>query len=321
MSISFITGGAGFLGTNLSIRLMKLGHKVYCLDNLETSDLGNLELLKKYKNFHFILGDVIDHDLIQVIKESIEHVDYIWHLACPASPPKYQKNGYKTIKTNVIGTMNVLELVEKWKCKMLFTSTSEIYGDPLEHPQKESYWGNVNTVGPRSCYDEGKRCAETIIYQFREQFPRFNKHLKIVRIFNTFGPYMDLNDGRVVTNFIQSILKNEPLKIYGDGSQTRSFCYVDDIIEGFISFMMSNEIGPLNLGNPEEYSILELKKVFEEILGIENYPIKNLELPINDPTRRKPDISLAEDKLAWKPKTKVIHGLRKTLDHFRNFFI
>lgn len=304
--ISLVTGGAGFLGSNLCRRLLYVGHIVICLDNFETGSMKNIKDLLDNTDFQLKNADIIN-------KQFFPHLDFIWHLACPASPPKYQKDGYKTLQTSLIGTMNVLELVKTHKCPILFSSTSEIYGDPWEHPQKETYWGNVNTVGPRSCYDEGKRCAESLIYEYRKYVP--DVQLKIVRIFNTFGPFMDIDDGRVITNYMKAYLNNKPVPIYGDGMQTRSFCYVDDLIDGFMQMMTSNEIGPINLGNPHEFNMLELKNIFDNLFkkqqSLEYFP-----LPINDPKQRKPDITLAKEKLNWQPKIKIEEGIEKTIEHF-----
>lgn len=305
--ISLVTGGAGFLGTNLCKKLLDMGHIVICLDNFETGSLQNIAHLTSNENFLIKNADITD-------KQFFPHLDYIWHLACPASPPKYQKDGYKTLLTSLLGTMNILELVKTHQCPLLFSSTSEIYGDPLEHPQKETYWGNVNTVGPRSCYDEGKRCAESLIYEFRKHVP--SVQLKIIRIFNTFGPHMDINDGRVITNYIKNYLDNEPVIIYGDGLQTRSFCYVDDLIEGFIKMMMSNEIGPINLGNPnDEFNMVQLKEIFDSLFN-RVQPIEYQSLPVNDPKQRKPDITLAKDKLKWEPNINLKQGIKNTIEYF-----
>jgi UDP-glucuronate decarboxylase len=307
--ISLVTGGAGFLGTNLCKRLLDMDHIVICLDNLSTGNMANIEILKENSSFLFKNADVTN-------KQFFPKLDYIWHLACPASPPKYRAEPYKTLQTSLLGTMNMLELAKTHNCKFLFTSTSEVYGDPLEHPQKESYWGNVNTVGPRSCYDEGKRCAETLIYEFRNKDIQNMNNYKIVRLFNTYGPYMDLNDGRVITNYINCLLSNKPITIYGDGKQTRSFCYVDDMINAFVKMMDSNQIGPINLGNPnEEFNMNELKECFDLALN-KTYPIEYLELPIDDPKQRKPDISLANDKLDWEPTIDIKTGISKTINYF-----
>ena len=308
--ISLVTGGAGFLGTNLCIKLLELGHVVICLDNFSTGNMLNIQALMKNHNFILKKGDVTN-------KHGFTKLDYIWHLACPASPPKYQENGYKTLLTSLMGTMNMLDLALEHKCKLLFTSTSEVYGDPLVTPQTETYWGNVNPIGPRSCYDEGKRCSETLIYEFRKLHPEISNNLKIVRIFNTYGPYMDINDGRVITNFIKCILENNPLTIYGDGNQTRSFCFVDDMIDGFVKMMMSNEIGPINLGNPyHEFSMNQLKDCFCDLLSVRDYPSITMPLPENDPKQRCPDISLAKNKLDWVPNVNIKDGIKKTFEYF-----
>ena len=310
--ISLVTGGAGFIGSHLCKRLISEDHIVICVDNFSSGNMDNIKSLLTNENFFLKKADVI-HKLF------FPKLDYIWHLACVASPPQYMSNGYHTIQTSVTGTMNMIELAETHKCNLLFTSTSEIYGDPLEHPQHENYYGNVNCVGPRSCYDEGKRCAETLLYQYRMEHPDMADKLKIVRIFNTYGPNMDLNDGRVITNFMNSILKNEKLTIYGDGSQTRSFIYIDDMINGLHSMMFSNEVGPINLGNPnEEHTILELKTMIEEILD-KKLNIEFLDLPKDDPTRRKPDINRAETLLNWTPKVLLKDGLSNMLYHFNIF--
>lgn len=302
--ISLVTGGAGFIGSHLCKKLLELDHIVICLDNLQT---GFMENITEFKNPNFIFknGDVVD-------KHFFPHLDYIWHLACPASPEKYQVDGYKTLQTCLIGTMNMLELCNTHQCKFLFTSTSEIYGDPLVHPQSESYWGNTNPVGPRSCYDEGKRCAETLIYEFRNKYP----DLKIVRIFNTYGPKMNINDGRVITNYIKSILQDNPITIYGDGNQTRSFCFIDDMIDGLILMMDSDAIGPINLGNPyTEITMIELKNIFEKIIG-KNTEIEYRSLPKDDPHKRNPDITYANKQLNWNPKIDLEIGLKNVLEYF-----
>ena len=308
--ISLVTGGAGFLGSNLCSKLLDMGHIVICLDNLQTGSLHNIKEHMNNPNFLFKRADITD-------KQYFPHLDYIWHLACPASPPKYQENGYKTLQTILLGTMNMLELCKVHECPLLVSSTSEVYGDPLEHPQKETYWGNVNPVGPRSCYDEGKRCGETLIYEFRNLHPELSNKLKIVRIFNTYGPRMDINDGRVITNYIKAAFNDRSIPIYGDGSQTRSFCYIDDMIDGFIKMMYSDEIGPINLGNPNhEFTMIELKGYFENILD-RKLEAEHFPLPTNDPKKRKPNISLAREKLNWKPKVDLFDGLKKTMEYFR----
>jgi UDP-glucuronate decarboxylase len=308
--ISLVTGGAGFIGSHLCKKLLELDHIVICLDNLYTGNLNNIKELLNNPNFLYKNADIRN-------KQYFPHIDYIWHLACPASPPKYQKDGYYTLETSLLGTMNVLELCKTYKCYLFIASTSEIYGEPLEHPQKESYWGNVNILGPRSCYDEGKRCVETLLYNFRLQNKELEDKLKIVRIFNTYGPQMDLEDGRVITNFINAIHHNKPITVYGDGQQTRSFCYIDDLVDGLLKMMFSNEVGPINLGNPnEEMTILELIKVFENITG-DKLKLENHELPVNDPKKRKPDITLAKEKLNWDPKINILDGLRKTINFYK----
>ena len=304
--ISLVTGGAGFIGSNLCKKLLELGHTVICLDNLFTGNKKNILPFMNNPKFTFIEGNVIS-------KISFDHIDYIWHLACPASPPKYQINGYETLLTSLIGTKNMLELAKEHHAKLLFTSTSEVYGDPLEHPQKETYWGNVNNMGPRSCYDEGKRCAETMIMEFEKCYLHMKNKLKIVRIFNTYGPNMDLDDGRVITNFIKCIQENKPVTVYGNGSQTRSFCYVDDLIDGFLKMMESNESGPINLGNPfTEINMFELKQVFEQVID-KKIEFTLHELPVDDPKKRKPDITLAKEKLGWEPKIDIHKGLTQMM--------
>ena len=287
-----ITGGAGFIGSHLCERLLNEGNDVICLDNFFTGSKDNIRHLLDNNRF-----ELVRHD---ITKEYFIEVDEIYNLACPASPPHYQYNAIKTIKTSVLGMINMLGLAKRCKAKILQASTSEVYGDPLIHPQVESYWGNVNPIGIRSCYDEGKRCAETLMMDYHRQ----NKvDIRIVRIFNTYGPNMDLNDGRVVSNFIVQALKNEDITIYGDGSQTRSFCYVDDLIDGMIK-MMNNKngfIGPVNLGNPSERTILDFAKLIIKLTNSSSKIIYK-PLPLDDPSKRQPDISLAEKELNFKPK-------------------
>jgi UDP-glucuronate decarboxylase len=302
-----VTGGAGFLGSFLCEKLLKSGHSVICADNFYTGRNKNIVHLMNNKNF-----EVIRHDIIEPL---LVEVDWIFNLACPASPVHYQANPIKTIKTNFLGAYNVLGLAKRLQARVFQASTSEIYGDPLEHPQKETYWGNVNSVGLRSCYDEGKRIAESLFMDYHRQ----NKtDIRIVRIFNTYGPRMLANDGRVVSNFIVQALKNKDITVYGDGEQTRSFCYVDDLIEGFLK-MMGNDsfIGPVNLGNPEEFKISELAKI---IIGITNSSSKIIreKSPSDDPLRRKPDITLAREKLGWEPKVNLLDGLKKTIAYFED---
>lgn len=301
-----VTGGTGFIGSHLCAELLNQGNYVFCLDNLSTSSLKNVQSIAGNPNFEFI-----EHDIINPIDI---RVDQIYNLACPASPVHYQSDPIKTTKTSVLGIMNLLELANKYNSTILQCSTSEVYGNPLVHPQKETYWGNVNTVGIRSCYDEGKRCAETIINDYR-RICGING--KIVRIFNTYGPNMAENDGRVVSNFIIQALKNEDLTVYGDGSQTRSFCYVSDLVKGIIKMMNTEGFyGPVNLGNPSERTV---KNLADLIIGMTNSKSKivYMPLPSDDPVKRKPDISLAKEKLDWQPVVNIEQGLEKTIDYFK----
>ncbi len=303
-----VTGGAGFIGSHLCKKLLKENNEVICLDNFFTGSKNNIQDLLNNKNF-----ELIRHDVVESINME---VDQIYNLACPASPVHYQYNPVKTIKTNVFGTFNMLGLAKRKKARILQASTSEIYGDALEHPQKESYWGNVNPIGARSCYDEGKRVSETLCMDYHRQ----NKvDIRIIRIFNTYGPNMNIDDGRVVSNFIVQALKNKNITIYGDGSQTRSFQYVDDLIEGMVK-MMDNEsgfIGPVNLGNPIEFTIKELAEKVLEMIPESKSKIVFKELPEDDPKQRKPDISLAREKLGWAPKIELKEGLKKTIEYFK----
>lgn len=303
-----ITGGAGFIGSHLSKRLLDEGNDVICLDNFFTGSKDNIRHLLDNNRF-----ELVRHD---ITKEYFIEVDEIYNLACPASPPHYQYNAIKTIKTSVLGMINMLGLAKRCKARILQASTSEVYGDPLIHPQIESYWGNVNPIGIRSCYDEGKRCAETLMMDYHRQ----NKtDIRIVRIFNTYGPNMDLNDGRVVSNFIVQALKGEDITIYGDGSQTRSFCYVDDLIDGMIK-MMNNAngfIGPVNLGNPSERTILDFAKLIIKLTN-SNSKIIHKPLPLDDPSKRQPDITLAKKELNFEPKVDIEEGLIKTIEYFKN---
>lgn len=301
-----ITGGAGFLGSHLCERLLKDGHEVLCLDNFFTGRKTNVAEFMQNPDFELVRHDIVLPILLEV--------DRIYHLACPASPIHYQYNPVKTIKTNIIGTLNMLGIAKRVNARILLASTSEVYGDPAMHPQKEGYWGNVNTIGIRSCYDEGKRAAETLMMDYHRQ----NRvDIKIMRIFNTYGPRMLADDGRVVSNFIVQALKGEDITVYGEGSQTRSFCYVDDLIEGMVRLMNSeNFTGPVNIGNPEEYTILELAKKIIAMTGSKS-KITKKPLPSDDPTQRQPDISLASEKLGWKPKVSVTDGLSRTIDYFR----
>lgn len=301
-----ITGGAGFIGSHLCERLLKEGNDVICLDNFFTGSKDNIRHL--IGNNHF---ELVRHD---ITKEYFAEVDEIYNLACPASPPHYQYNPIKTIKTSVLGMINMLGLAKRCNAKILQASTSEVYGDPHIHPQVESYWGNVNPIGIRSCYDEGKRCAETLMMDYHRQN---NVKTRIARIFNTYGPNMDPYDGRVVSNCIVQALKGEDITIYGDGSQTRSFCYVDDLVDGLIKMMNNDKdfIGPVNLGNPSERTILNLAEIIIRLTN-SNSKLKFMPLPQDDPVQRQPDISLAKEKLNWMPQTDIESGLKKTIDYF-----
>ena len=305
-----ITGGIGFLGTNLSLRLLGEGHQVIAMDNFYTGTQGNLEILKQQSNFGFI-----EHDVVKEFPQ-IDGIDEIYHLACPASPPHYQKDPVYTFKINIDGAINALDFATKHSAKILLASTSEIYGDPEVHPQSESYRGAVNTLGIRACYDEGKRGAETL---FMDYHRTKNTRIKIMRIFNTYGPYMDPKDGRVVSNLICQALCGDEMTIYGDGSQTRSFCYVDDLIDGMIRLMHSEDafLGPVNIGNPGEFTVLELANLIQKKLQSPN-TIKYFPMPQDDPKQRRPDISLAKEKLNWAPKVVLEQGLEKTIPWFRD---
>ncbi|MCY7407650.1 MAG: SDR family oxidoreductase [Alkalinema sp. CAN_BIN05] len=300
-----VTGGAGFLGSHLIDRLMIADHDVICLDNFYTGNKQNV--LQWIGNPKF---DLIRHDITEPIRLE---VDQIYHLACPASPVHYQYNPVKTIKTNVLGTMNMLGLAKRVKARFFLASTSEVYGDPEVHPQPESYRGSVNTIGIRSCYDEGKRVAETLAFDYHRQN---DVDIRVVRIFNTYGPRMLENDGRVVSNLIVQALKGVPLTIYGDGSQTRSFCYASDLIEGFIRLMNCDYVGPVNIGNPGEYTILQLAKTIQEMVN-PGVALKFEPLPQDDPRRRKPDITLAQKLLDWEPTVPLQEGLSRTIADFR----
>lgn len=303
-----VTGGAGFLGSHLCEALLKQGHEVLCLDNYFTG--SKLNILHLMSNPFF---ELVRHDVTQPFEVE---VDEIYNLACPASPIHYQQDPIKTINTSVMGAINMLELAKQLNCKILQTSTSEVYGDPTIHPQTEEYWGNVNPIGIRSCYDEGKRCAETLFFDYyRERQVR----IKVVRIFNTYGPNMHPNDGRVVSNFIIQALRGQDITIYGDGSQTRSFCYCDDLIKGLITMMDTpdNITGPINLGNPTEFTIRQLAEIIIELTGSSS-KIKFLPAVSDDPQKRKPDISKAKDILQWEPTVELRDGLVKTIDYFRH---
>lgn len=301
-----VTGGAGFIGSHLIDRLMSKGHEIICLDNFYTGDRRNI--LPWFNNPYF---ELIRHDITEPIRLE---VDQIYHLACPASPVHYQYNPVKTIKTNVMGTLNMLGLAKRVKARFLLASTSEVYGDPEVHPQSEDYRGNVNTIGIRSCYDEGKRVAETLAFDYHRQN---DVDIRVARIFNTYGPRMLENDGRVVSNFVVQALKGQPLTVYGDGSQTRSFCYVSDLVEGLIALMNGTHVGPVNLGNPGEYTILELAQAVQNMVN-PDVDIKYEPLPQDDPRRRKPDITRAQTWLGWEPTVSLQDGLRLTVDDFRS---
>ena len=302
-----ITGAAGFLGTNLALRLLADGHDVIGLDNCHSGSRSNIALLEKNSRFSFI-----EHD---VVKPYDIKCDVVCNLACPASPPHYQRDPVYTLRISVLGTLHALENAERYKAKLLQASTSEIYGDPLVHPQSENYVGNVNPIGPRACYDEGKRAAETLCADF-QRLGRVDA--RIVRIFNTYGPYMRGDDGRVVTNFILQALKKEPLTVYGTGQQTRSFCYVDDLIEGLVRVLgLTSNPGPINLGNPNEFTLLELAEKVQAVVG-SKLPIIFKPLPIDDPKQRCPDISKAKKYLnGWEPKVQLREGLEKSAAYFR----
>jgi len=301
-----VTGGAGFLGSHLCERLLREGHEVICLDNFFTGRRKNIHAYLADPNFELVRHDVVEPLLLEV--------DRIYHLACPASPVHYQYNPVKTIKTNVLGTHNMLGLAKRTRARFLLASTSEVYGDPKVHPQTEDYWGNVNPIGIRSCYDEGKRVAETFTMDYHRQN---SVDIRIIRIFNTYGPRMLPDDGRVVSNFIVQALKGEDITVYGEGSQTRSFCYVDDLIDGMVRMMGSESFtGPVNLGNPEEFTILALAKKIIAMTGSRS-KIVFMPLPSDDPTRRQPDIGLAKQKLGWQPKVTLDEGFKATIDYFR----
>lgn len=301
-----ITGGSGFLGSHLCERLLNDGHDVLCVDNFFTGTKDNV--LHLLDNKHF---ELLRHDIIDPLRAE---VDEIYNLACPASPIHYQHNPIYTTKTSIVGTLNMLGLARRTGARMFQASTSEVYGDPEIHPQTESYWGNVNPIGIRSCYDEGKRCAETLCFDYHRAH---GVKIKIARIFNTYGPRMHPNDGRVVSNFILQALKGENITVYGDGQQTRSFCYVDDLIDAFIRLMNSPDdfIGPVNTGNPIEFTILELAEKVIDITGSKSRII-HTPLPQDDPRQRQPDIQLAREKLGWEPKIKLADGLKPTIDYF-----
>ncbi len=304
---ALVTGGAGFLGSHLCERLLNDGYSVICVDNYYSSTKDNIAHLLDNPRF-----EVIRHDVTFPL---YVEVDEIYHLACPASPIHYQRDPVQTTKTAVHGSINMLGLAKRTGAKILLTSTSEIYGDPLVHPQTEDYWGNVNPIGPRACYDEGKRAAETLFFDYHRQH---NLHIKVVRLFNTYGPRMHPRDGRVVSNFVVSALTGKPITIYGEGQQTRSFCYVDDLIDGLIAMMNSGDdvTGPINLGNPGEFTIAELAAEVIKQTGVDP-GIEYLPLPPDDPTRRQPDITRAKQTLGWEPTIELKAGLAKTIEYFR----
>lgn len=306
MKTILVTGGAGFIGSHLCERLLAKGYKVICLDNMYTGTYENISSLYKNNNFKFINENVINPISLEV--------DQIYNLACPASPIHYQYDPVMTTKTSFMGALNVLELARKSNARVLQASTSEIYGDPLIHPQEEEYRGNVSTIGPRACYDEGKRVAETLFFDYKRQY---KVDIRLVRIFNTYGPHMLENDGRVVSNFIVQALHNKDITIYGDGNQTRSFCYVDDLVEGMITMMEQDVFcGPINLGNPHEMTILELAQMIIKKTNSTSQIVYK-ELPVDDPVRRKPSIKLAKEKLQWQPKISIDEGIDRTIEYFK----
>ena len=301
-----VTGGAGFLGSHLCDRLIAEGHEVTVIDNLFTGRKQNIAHLLEHPRFEFVRHDVIDPFKFEV--------DQIYNLACPASPPHYQYNPIKTIKTSILGSINCLGLAKRVKDRVFQASTSEVYGDPHVHPQPESYWGNVNPIGKRSCYDEGKRCAETLFFDYHREH---KVDIRVVRIFNTYGPRMHESDGRVVSNFIVQALRGEDITIYGDGSQTRSFCYVDDLIEGWLRLMTQTEtVGPMNLGNPTEFTMLQLAELTLKLVGGKS-KIVHKPLPSDDPKQRRPDITFAQKVLKWEPKVPLEEGLQRTIAYFK----
>lgn len=303
-----VTGGAGFIGNHLCRRLLNEGNYVICLDNFFTGLKRHIEDMLDNPNF-----ELIEHDIVEPV--DIE-VDQIYNMACPASPPHYQYDPVKTMKTSVLGIINMLELAKKYKATLLHASTSEVYGNPLVHPQQESYWGNVNPIGIRSCYDEGKRAAETLMMDYHRQY---GVDIRIIRIFNTYGPNMDPKDGRVVSNCIVQAINGEDITIYGDGSQTRSFCYVSDLVAGAIKMMNNDKdfIGPVNLGNPSERTVLNLAEIVLEMTGSKS-KITYKDLPSDDPVKRKPDITKAQEILGWEPKVDIKDGLAKTIEYFKS---
>lgn len=303
-----ITGGAGFIGSHLCEKLLEQGAKVICLDNLFTGSKKNIEPFKANKNFKFIEHDIIEPFFIN------EKIVQIYNLACPASPVHYQLNAIRTIKANTIGIINMLGLAKSHGARILQASTSEVYGDPAEQPQKESYWGNVNPIGPRACYDEGKRVAETLFFDY---YRKYNLEIRVARIFNTYGPKMAEGDGRVVSNFITQALADEDITVYGDGSQTRSFCYISDLADGLIKLMnKENFIGPVNLGNPLELTVKEIAEKIISLTGSKS-KLAYKSLPKDDPKKRRPDIALAQEKLNWRPEVGLEIGLKQTIEYFK----
>jgi len=307
MTTTLVTGGAGFLGSHLCEKLLNKGHEVLCVDNYFTGTKGNIAHLMSRPDF-----EVIRHDVTFPL---YVEVDEIYNLACPASPVHYQFDPVQTTKTSVHGAINMLGLAKRLRIKILQASTSEVYGDPEIHPQTESYWGNVNAIGPRACYDEGKRCAETLFFDYHRQY---GTRIRVARIFNTYGPRMRPNDGRVVSNFIVQALRNEDITLFGHGEQTRSFCYVDDLIDGLIGFMDNEEdfVGPVNLGNPQEFTVRELAETIVDLTGSSSRLVY-APLPIDDPKRRRPDIELATRHFGWRPRIELEEGLTRTIDYFR----
>ena len=303
-----ITGGAGFLGSHLADRLLEDGHEIICMDNLFTGSKRNIAHLMQNPSFEFLRHDVTDPFKLEV--------DQVYNLACPASPVHYQYNAIKTIKTSVMGAINCLGLAKRVNARVLQASTSEVYGDPEVHPQPESYWGSVNPIGIRSCYDEGKRCAETLFFDYHRQN---GVDIRIVRIFNTYGPRMSPQDGRVVSNFIVQALRGEDITIFGDGSQTRSFCYYSDLIDGFVRLMEQDKlVGPVNIGNPGEFTMLELAEKVIHLTGTQSRIVYEA-LPEDDPKQRQPDIELAKTELGWEPRVSLDEGLVETIDYFRSY--
>lgn len=305
-----VTGGTGFIGNHLCRKLVLDGHTVICLDNNFTGSIKNIQDLLDKPNFVYMERDVID-----TIDLDVDILDQIYHLACPASPKAYQFDTIKTLKTNFIGTLNILGLAKKMNSRVLLTSTSEVYGDPKINPQVEEYWGNVNPVGPRSCYDEGKRIAETLMMEYHLVH---YVDIRIARLFNTYGPNMSKDDGRVVSNFVNQMLENKDITIYGDGSQTRSFCYIDDTVEGLVRLMNCEDtIGPINIGNPNEIPVRRLVEILQDMIFNTRSVVTYKELPLNDPQVRQPDIAKAKTILGWRPKVPLEEGLKKTIEYFR----